>query len=217
MSRYTFPRYRLLQFAKAPHPGKVKTRLLPRLSEEACVALHCGLTREVFSRVRRAQLCPQELWVGDCPGHALFSELVAGTDVPVRQQSSGDLGRRMAFAVEKTLVQPGVEGVILIGSDCPFIDASYLSDALRRMTAGATAVMGPATDGGYVLLGVKCYDQSLFDGIAWGTARVGAQTREALTRLAWYWELLPALSDIDRPEDLDLLPEHLKPAPRSEP
>ncbi len=213
MNRYAFPHYRLLQFAKAPRLGKVKTRLLPRLSEAACVALHCDLTREVFSRVRCAQLCPQELWVGDCPGHALFSELVAGTNVPVRQQTTGDLGRRMSVAVEETLVQPGVEGVILIGSDCPFIDASYLSDALRRLAAGATAVMGPATDGGYVLLGVKCFDVSLFEGIEWGAGRVGAQTREALTRLGWYWELLPTLSDIDRPEDLELLPEHLKPPP----
>ena len=81
--------------------------------------------------------------------------------------------------------------VILIGSDCPFLGGDYVTDAINRLKQGVPAVFGPATDGGYVLIGLSRVDVSLFEGIQWGTDEVMAQTRDRLRALDWQWEELP--------------------------
>jgi glycosyltransferase A (GT-A) superfamily protein (DUF2064 family) len=94
-------------------------------------------------------------------------------------------------------------GVILVGSDCPGIDPDYLKQAAAALHT-VPVVVGPANDGGYVLLGARVISENLFSGIAWGTDQVLAQTQRALARVGLQWIELPRLTDIDRPEDLPI-------------
>jgi glycosyltransferase A (GT-A) superfamily protein (DUF2064 family) len=91
--------------------------------------------------------------------------------------------------------------VVLIGTDCPPLDGDYLARALAAM-ADRDAVLGPAEDGGYVLLGLWRAAPELFADMPWGTDRVAALTRQRMAALGWRWAELPMLWDLDRPEDL---------------
>jgi len=96
--------------------------------------------------------------------------------------------------------------LVLIGTDCPAMDAGYLEEAFRVLESGIPLVLGPAEDGGYVLIGCTGMPPAgLFEGIDWGTERVLAQTRARIAALGHGHQELPPLSDIDRPEDLTCL------------
>ena len=92
--------------------------------------------------------------------------------------------------------------VILVGTDCPALRASDLRRAARALAEGCAAVIAPAEDGGYPLIGLRRVSPRLFEGIAWGGADVFARTAERLERLGWRWRRLRTLWDVDRPEDL---------------
>ena len=200
---WTFPHYRLLQFAKAPQPGRVKTRMQPYLTAAAATQLHCELTNRVYTQLLAAELCPLELWTSSAD--PFFTELAQG-QTPIFEQVAGDLGERMSAAVTTALSREAVQGVILVGSDCPFLDAGYLRQALEGLESGQDAVLGPATDGGYVLLALAHSNKHVFKDIDWGSERVAAQTTARLDELGWRYSRLAPLADIDRPEDLQLLP-----------
>jgi len=93
--------------------------------------------------------------------------------------------------------------VLLVGSDCPELDAGYLASALAALDH-AQVVLGPARDGGYVLIGARAVDRLWFAGVPWGSDQVFAATLDRLERTATPWRALPPLGDIDRPEDLPL-------------
>lgn len=94
------------------------------------------------------------------------------------------------------------EQVLVIGSDCPAMSAAYLDNALAKLHAGYDAVLGPALDGGYVMLGISRAEPSLFQEIRWGTDEVLAETSRRMNNLAWNWALAESLWDVDTPEDL---------------
>ena len=91
--------------------------------------------------------------------------------------------------------------VLLVGSDCPSIDAGYLSAAVNALDTH-DVVLGPAVDGGYVLIGARSIARSLFENVDWGTSRVYEQTVARLAAAGLSWTALAALPDVDRPEDL---------------
>jgi rSAM/selenodomain-associated transferase 1 len=201
-----YPDSCLIQFAKAPLQGQVKTRMQSALGENGCLKLHKSLVEHQFSLHHQSGISDFELWCS--ADHPFFDQLVAETlvektRVPVYVQQGEDLGQRMHNVFIDRFRQYSY--VILIGSDCPFLGGDYVTDAINRLKQGVPAVFGPATDGGYVLIGLSRVDVSLFEGIQWGTDEVMAQTRDRLKALDWQWEELPHLSDIDRPEDLELL------------
>lgn len=196
-----YPDSCLVQFAKAPLLGQVKTRLQPVLDGAGCLKLHKALVEYQFSLHHQTLVSGFELWCS--AEHSFFNQLVEKSRVPVYVQQGADLGERMFNVFIDRFRQYSY--VILIGSDCPFLDSDYVIEAINRLKQGAHAVFGPATDGGYVLIGLSRVDVSLFDGVCWGTDQVMEQTRHRLKALGWCWEELPALSDIDRPEDLELL------------
>ena len=93
--------------------------------------------------------------------------------------------------------------LVFIGADCPALDQAYLRQALALLAAGHPVVLGPADDGGYVLLGLGTAAPGLFGDIDWGTGLVLGQTLQRVQAAGLTPGLLPSLKDIDRPEDLD--------------
>lgn len=191
-------------FAKAPTPGRVKTRLAPALGEVAAAALYRQLAERTLSTAVAAGLGQVELWCAPGTQDAFFLSCAERHGVGLRAQGEGDLGVRMAHALEFALAE-GSPG-LLIGSDCPVFTPEYLRDAAAALANGDDAVFGPAEDGGYVLIGLARGPAApLFQDIAWGSATVMQETRARLARLNWRWRELATLWDVDRPEDLPRL------------
>lgn len=118
----------------------------------------------------------------------------------LRSQGRGDLGARMHRAFEQAL--KAYRFAVLIGSDCPALAPADLRAAVRALRDGMDAVLLPAEDGGYALIGLRRSSRRLFAGVGWGGAGVLAQTRRRLERLGWRWKELRTVWDVDRPEDV---------------
>ncbi|MCF8002878.1 MAG: TIGR04282 family arsenosugar biosynthesis glycosyltransferase [Chromatiaceae bacterium] len=201
-----FPNARILVFAKAPVPGQCKTRLIPALGAEGAAQLAEALLCHTLERVTNARLAPVELWCAPEMTHPLFLQLAERLQLCLQVQRGPDLGARLQAAAASALGR--AEQVLLIGTDCPDLDASYLQQALQALTK-QRAVLGPAEDGGYVLLGLRREALSalslLLTKMPWGTAQVAQITRERMRDAGLAWTELASLADIDQPEDLALL------------
>lgn len=189
----------LIQFAKAPVVGKVKTRMIPHLSAEQANELHSELFNWTARVLCNDKLGAVELWLaGDAePEFTIFTNTL-GFDSH-RTQWGDNLGERMANAIADGLGR--YAKVILVGSDCPAIDQSYLREAVTALDDN-DVVLGPAQDGGYVLIGASVVCREIFLGIDWGQSTVFEDTVEILTKREMPWQSLSVLRDIDRPEDL---------------
>ena len=194
----------LIIFARAPIPGQTKTRLIPRLGDKQAVELHQRLVLHTLETATRARLCPVELWCSPSTDHPFFQACSRQFDITLHTQHGTDLGERMAHAIDNAM-QHG-RYVILIGTDCPSLTVSTLKQAGDTLKQGMDAVIAPARDGGYVLIGVKRSSPDLFDAITWGSDSVMQTTRDRLKELGWQWRELAEHQDIDRPEDLEHLP-----------
>jgi rSAM/selenodomain-associated transferase 1 len=183
-----------------PVPGRVKTRLIGALGEQGAAAVHWALLRRTLESSLGLTDVERELWWDQAPppGHPAAG-LAAAYGLTERVQQGADLGERMAQALRETLAES--QAAVLIGSDCPGCDTDYLRAAFAALSS-ADAVLGPAADGGYVLIGLRHADDRLFADLHWGSDRVLAGTRARLGGLGLRWRELPVRSDIDRPEDL---------------
>jgi rSAM/selenodomain-associated transferase 1 len=117
-------------------------------------------------------------------------------------QEGQDLGQRMANAFARSF-ESGMEKVVLIGTDCPTLQSQHLNQAFEALT-NSDLVLGPATDGGYYLIGMKRRSDYLFEGISWSTAAVLSQTLAVATAHGLDFTLLDELSDIDTQEDWEI-------------
>jgi rSAM/selenodomain-associated transferase 1 len=183
-------------FAKAPRPGAVKTRLVPLLGEASAARLHAALATRAVATALAAEAGPVELWCSPDEDDPLFHSL-ARLGAVLRRQPEGDLGVRMAHACEAAFERS--RAVILIGADCPALQPDDLRDAADALR-NHDAVISPAEDGGYVLLGLA-REAPVFDAMPWGSAQVMARTRERLREAGRTWRELRMLWDVDRPED----------------
>ena len=200
---WRYPGTRIVVFARAPVAGQVKTRLQPQLGEAACLRLYKGLLDRTMHAVTAEALAPVQLWVDENQHHKMF--LSYCNKESIHLQSTGNLGQKMAHAVATVLAQPGVSSVILLGSDCPELDVAHLNLALQALAEGEQAVITPAEDGGYVLLGLRSLLPAVFDNVNWGSEHVFEQTQERFAALGVKAKTLPRLWDVDRPEDLERL------------
>ncbi len=190
----------LILFAKAPVPGQVKTRLIPYLGAERACALHVDLVRRAIETTKGSRIKHIELWCAPDADHPFFIACRRRYGVSLHRQEGIDLGSRMAGALSMVLER--ARSALLIGSDCPALTADDLDAAARALSEGYDAVLGPAADGGYVLIGLRQAAPELFTGIPWGSAQVGHMTRNRMKALALRcWEL-PVRPDVDRPADL---------------
>ena len=200
---FRYPNALILLFIKAPFLGQVKTRLEPLLGIEKSLELHRAMGQRIAGLLSSIKLAPWQLWVSADESNEFFLGICNRKDI--RLQIGSSLGEKIAASMENALLKPGVDGVIVIGSDCPSFDAAYLESAMHQLYVGHDVVIGPAEDGGYVLIGMKAPNPGVFKGVEWGTDRVLEQTITNIDMLNLSHVLLETLWDVDRPEDLDRL------------
>ncbi len=190
---------RILVFAKAPVAGMAKTRLIPLLGAQRAAALQRVLIERALATALDAGIGPVELWCSPSALHPLLARYAPQFGVTAASQCDGDLGARMLHAAVTALASH--PRVIIIGTDSPALTAADLQRAARSLDRHHDAVLIPAEDGGYVLIGLKRCDARLFGDIAWGGKNVMAATRDRLAALGWRWHELPSSWDVDRPAD----------------
>jgi uncharacterized protein len=190
----------LIIFYRNPEPGKVKSRLAASIGEEKALAVYLKLA----AHTRLIASCMETDKV------VCYSEYVDTEDNWLNEifkkdlQSGSDLGERMAHAFEKAF-RKGYQSVCLIGTDCPEITADVLQQAFFSLK-DHDAVIGPAADGGYYLIGMNRLVPSVFKDKSWSTPAVFNDTMSDFQREGVRVHVLPTLSDIDEEKDLKGFP-----------
>jgi uncharacterized protein len=194
---------RIVIFAKAPLPGMAKTRLIPTLGAQGAADLARRMLSHTLAQALAADVGPVELCVTPSPIEALWQSFTIPASVAWSDQGEGDLGMRMSRATQR--VTGAGESVLIIGTDCPELDAGHLRRAATSLKH-FDATLVPTADGGYVLLGLNRFHASLFADIEWSTHSVASETLCRLEQLGWKVQNNPMLHDIDEPADLGWLP-----------
>lgn len=192
------PPPRILVFARAPVPGRCKTRLIPALGASGAARLHRRLTLRTL-RAALAAGASVELWCAPDARHGFFQACRRDFGVRLRRQPAGDLGRRMALALS-TALREGVTAVALIGTDCPALAPGDLRAGLAAL-ARHDCVLQPSSDGGYVLIGARRIERRALAGVTWSSGRELAQTRRRVARLGLSSNELAPRADVDTPAD----------------
>ena len=174
--------------------GKVKTRLIQEMGKRRALDLYLQMLERLMAESTLGTL-KTELWISPDKDHAFFEPYAFARF----QQAGLDLGGRMSTALRDGLNRH--ESVILVGTDLPLINRSYIEQAVSALKTH-DVVLGPAEDGGYGLVGVNAKTPDMFSDIDWGTERVLSQTCARLNRDQLDFGLLPLIWDVDRPADL---------------
>jgi uncharacterized protein len=197
-------------FAKWPSPGTVKTRLAAATTPAWAARVADACLRDTLLRLGRL---PVRRVIAFTPleAEADFARL-AGPDVALVPQGNGDLGQRMSRFIEQQL-REGADAVVLVGADSPTLPTTHIEQTFAELKR-ADLVLGPAMDGGYYLVGCGRRVPPIFEGIAWSTGQVLAQTLACLGQPGsesseWRLALLPPWYDIDTREDWALLRTHI--------
>ncbi len=192
---------KLIVFARYPEKGRCKTRLAKTLGENTALEIYRVLLGHTLEAVRKSgfpaelRVTPDENAIDD-PAWGPYS----GT---FRPQGEGDLGVRMALAFKEAF-REGATKVVVIGTDCPGLEAEILHQAYRELDT-CEAVIGPASDGGYYLLGLSRENPGLFAKIPWSTPHVFQATKTILENRNISYLLLPTLADVDTEDDFQRL------------
>lgn len=192
----------ILVFARAPVPGKAKTRLIPRLGREGAAHLHERLTIHTLSTAVAARIGPIQLWCSPNSDHPFFTDCSARFSLTLHDQRGATLGDRMAYAL--CCGRSKHAKVLLIGTDCPGLTTRHLQSAQADLEQN-DAVIVPAEDGGYVLLGLSKPIPGVFTDIDWGSERVYAQTMTRLAASDSRVAVHDSLWDVDLPADYERL------------
>lgn len=189
--------------AKAPIPGLAKTRLIPLLGATGAALLQRWLLQRTVAMAIVADVGPVTLWCAPDTGNPDFALCRTFGSVALRKQPNGDLGERMRTAIAESRTRAGT---IVIGTDCPVLTSGLLRSAADTLRT-QDAVVIPAEDGGYVLIGMREAAPMVFSDVEWSTGHVMTQTRERLREMKWQWGELNELWDVDCPEDYRRLAE----------
>ena len=195
-----FPEGKLIIFTKAPVAGESKTRLIPALGKQGAAKLQRRMSHHVIGMAMQAELAEVELQCFPDSSHEFFLELLDKQCIELNRQQGKNLGERMANAIRNALSQHRY--AIVIGTDAPVIDADYLKAAFQQLAQGTGVVLGPAEDGGYVLIGLSTFEPRLFENIDWGTEQVLQQTLDRIKQTGLSLYQMPVQWDVDNPEDL---------------
>jgi hypothetical protein len=194
-------------FVKHPLAGRVKTRLAAEVGDERAAEIYAAFVADSVARFRQTAderiLCFSPDTV---PARRYFETLAAG-EYSLWPQPEGDLGDRMQSLFQQHLV-PADNRVVVIGSDSPTLPREYVDRAFDGLS-GADCVLGPATDGGYYLVGMRRRVWPIFTNIEWSDCRVLEQTVNQVAKAGPKLALLPVWYDVDTPADLKFLVGHL--------
>lgn len=191
----------VIQFAKWPQGGRVKTRLMPALGERGALSAHLALTGAVLGNLQATGLPLAFWWDRAAPAKHEGDELLRrlqNLGIPQGVQTGTDLGERMTRALSGGLEH--YERVVIVGSDCPSVDPDYVHQAVAELEEN-DLVLGPSEDGGYVLIGARRVVPGLLADINWGTEQVRQQTLARAQALGLSCTCLPERWDVDEPED----------------
>ena len=192
----------IILFAKYPARNKAKTRLQPALGVDGAARMARQLLLHSIEQAVDTGFAV-ELCVSPAPTDPCWQALDLPDSLRWSTQANGDLGLRMLIASQRALQH--FDKVVLIGTDCPSLTTARIQTPVQQLNQH-DAVMIPATDGGYVLLGFKQVNDSMFSDIVWSTASVAAVTKQRMAALDWTLALFDPLRDIDEPKDLKHLP-----------
>jgi rSAM/selenodomain-associated transferase 1 len=185
----------LIIFTRNPELGKCKTRLAKTIGEQAALDIYLFLLAHTSNTIQKITGAHKRVYFSDRIGSDLSWDSTAFSR---HLQNGSDLGMRMEHAFQETF-DLGYERVLIIGSDLYDLNASDIIEAFEALKIN-DAVLGPASDGGYYLLGLKKIIPSLFRNKVWGTSEVLPATLENLK--GYQTHLLPERNDIDRYEDI---------------
>jgi rSAM/selenodomain-associated transferase 1 len=203
----------LIIFAKEPRPGHVKTRLIPPLSSEAAAQLYHSFLLDILEEM--SLITDLRLALAFSPPEAQgFFQSLAPPGLNLFPQTGGDLGERMHRACAQGFAA-GYGPVLLRGSDTPDLPAAVVAEAKEVLAAGHfQVVLGPATDGGYYLVGLTQPQPHLFQGPVWSSNTVLESTLKTARQWGLSVHLLPAWADIDTSADLLAFLHRARPAPQ---
>lgn len=189
----------LLIFAKNPDLGKVKTRLAKTIGDQKALGIYQALLHHTLEISASIDVDKKILFTHRPESHDLIEKYQCQQGIQIGE----DLGARMGHAVKNGFEQ-GYQKIVLIGSDLFDLESADLLNAFEALDT-YDACIGPAEDGGYYLLGLSFWDQSLFENKDWGTDRVLAQTLNNLSSKSLL--LLDEKNDIDTIDDLKNSPK----------
>ncbi len=207
---------RLIIFTRYPVPGKTKTRMIPALGEQGAADLHSRMAEYTLLNLLTLGL-DQSLEIGiyysggdrllmETWLNPIMSSFLANNPhlsinfLSYYPQFGKDLGKRMQGAFEDGFKNQR-EKIIIIGTDCPDLNPHLIEEAFLALNCH-DVVLGPASDGGYYLIGLSQFFPILFNHIDWGSDHVLAQTKRIIEQEKLRVYDLPVLTDVDRPDDL---------------
>ncbi len=192
----------IVVFARAPQLGLVKTRLASEIGDAAALSAYVELGRitwEHASDARRTLHCHAVVAYTPRDAEPAVRAWLGGADAYIAQDE-GDLGQRMLGAIARVLAD-GAGRVVVIGTDCPSLTSGVLGDAFAALN-DADVVLGPATDGGYYLIGMSRPFGAIFSDVPWSSANTLAVTLERAAAARLKVAQLSPLSDVDTAADL---------------
>lgn len=191
----------IVVFARAPIPGTVKTRLAQDVGAARATRVYCDLLATTLAHAhiacRMGKVSHVELWAAPDCEHPHLRGMASAFGATRHVQQGTDLGERMRHALANAAQRAG--SALLVGSDCPVLDPIRLGAAAAALAAH-DAVLIPAEDGGYVLVGA--HGPVPFDGVRWSTPHALADTVAAFDRAGLTHAQLPAAWDVDTAQDL---------------
>jgi len=189
----------VLLYAKAPHKGKVNTRLIADIGVEAATKLQDDLIHHRLSMLLEANLCDIRLMCSPNQNDNYFVQRKQQYDIALFDQHGADLGERLLSGATEALQH--YKHCVVIGTDAPALDADLIKQAIAGLQSKAEVVIVPAEDGGYVLIAMSSAYACLFQDVDWGTDKVLQQTLEKMSDNNIAYKTLPVCWDVDRLED----------------
>ena len=191
----------LVIFVKAPLVGDVKTRLIPVLSLSQAAELYQCFARDIVRSMKRIK--EASVKIAYQPHARIPDPSWVGGSLPYFKQEGQSMGERLSKAFLSAF-QARAQRVIIIGCDSPTLPVAYVRQAFK-MLEGCDVVLGPATDGGFYLVGMSKFCPGLFDQIVWSSEEVFDKTLFNVRHYSYSLRTLPAYFDVDTPEELEAL------------
>jgi len=205
--------------AKASAPGRTKTRLVPPLTFDQAAALNTAFLKDIADNIllasRHAGIAGYAAYAPS-GSHEFFNRTLP-PEIGLIDACLPNFGDCLLHTIEEVLAR-GHHSAVVLNSDSPTLPTAFLIETAGVLAqCGERAVLGPSSDGGYYLLGLKTARRRLFEDIAWSTERVAAQTLELAREIDLDVHMLPVWYDVDDADDLRCLGEEIRrPRPSSD-